>query len=146
MKKFCSNCREWKESWDDHPNHRSHLTYRRSERCWKCDEWTLSDRTIFVPRSSAVNRSKIEQGLNAVRIGQTSRFTCGGIKHTSNNGETVHERLIYDGGGTYTRIIEKDGRQITEIKELQTFMEVFFLEIADIVVENPQVLLLCTVS
>jgi len=104
----------------------------------------LSDRTIFVSRSSAVSRSRIEQGLNAVRIGQTGRFTCGGVKHTSGSGD-IRETLIYDGGGTYTRIIEKDGRQVTETKELQTFTEVFFLEIVDFLQENPQ-LLLCQVS
>jgi hypothetical protein len=145
MKKFCSNCQEWKDSWADHPNYESSRTYRRYERCWSCDEWTLSDRTIFVPRSSAISRNKIQQGLSAVREGQTDRFTCGGIKYTSNNGETVHERLIYDGGGTYTRIIEKDNRQMIETKELQTFEEVFFLEFIEAVIEAP-IRAICPIS
>jgi hypothetical protein len=79
-----------------------------------------------------------------VRTGRTNRFTCGAIKHVASSGETVHERLIYDGGETYTRVIEKDGRQMTETKELQTFAEVFFLEVIDFVKENQ--LLLCQVS
>jgi len=143
MKKYCSNCQAWKESWADNPSYRSSSTYRRYERCWSCDEWTLSDRTIFIPRSSIVNRDRVYQGLDNVRAGRARRFVCGSGRN--NSGEFVQETLIYDGGGTYTRIIERDGRQTTETRELQTFMEVFFLEIMEAVVENPQ-LLLCKIS
>jgi len=57
------------------------------------------------------------------------------MKCDPDTGEYTHETLIYDGGGTYTRIIERNGREIVEFKELRTFEEVFFLEIMDAVVE-----------
>lgn len=145
MKKFCSNCQEWKESWADHPNYQSPRTYRRHERCWSCDEWTLSERTIFVPRSSVVDRGMIQQGLDAVRTGQTNKFTCSGEKYTSSNGVTVRERLIYNGGNSYTRIIEKGEGQVVETKELKTFEEVFFLEFIEAVIEN-SALVICSIQ
>jgi hypothetical protein len=105
----------------------------------------LRDRAIFVSRSSIVSRERVHEWLNKVRTGQTNRFTCGAIKYTSSNGETVHERLVYDGGETYTRIIEKGGRQMTETKKLQTFEEVFFLEFIEAVIEEP-IRAICPVS
>ena len=61
------------------------------------------------------------------------RFTCGSEKYVS--GETTRETLIYNGSETYTRIIERGGRQVIETKGLQTFEEVFFLEIMEAVME-----------
>ena len=143
MKKFCSNCQEWKESWADHPSYKSYNTYRRYERCWKCDEWTLSDRTIFVPSSSRLSRESIRERLDGVRAGRIGGFVCAKEDYVS--GELIRETLIYDGGETYTRVIEGGSRQITETKELKTFEEVFFLEIMEALIENPH-LLLCNVS
>lgn len=134
MKKFCSNCREWQESWADHSSYKSYSTYKRYERCWKCDEWTLSDRTIFVPRSSVVSRESVQEGLDNVRSGRSSRFTCGKLRRDSNTGEWVHETLVYNGGGTYTRIVDRDGRETIETRRLETFTEVFFLEIMEAVI------------
>lgn len=143
MKKFCSNCREWKDSWADYPSHRPYLTYRRSERCWRCDEWTLSDRTIFVPSSSQLSRESIRERLDGVRTGRIGGFVCAKEDYIS--GERIRETLIYDGGETYTRVIERGGRQITETKELKTFAEVFFLEFIEAVIEEP-IRAICPVS
>ena len=92
-----------------------------------------------------MSRERVQEGLSNVRAGRADRFSCGGIRYNSSSGETIRETLVYDGGGTYTRIIERGGRQITETRELQTFMEVFFLEIMEAVIENPQALI-CVVS
>lgn len=142
MKKFCSNCQEWHDSWADHPNYRSYSTYRRYERCWKCDEWTLSDRTIYLPRSSNLSRERVREGLDNVRGGRMSRFTCGNERYVS--GERTRETLIYDGGGIYTRITERGGHERIENNQLRTFEEVFFLEIMDAVMEVNRVI--CPVS
>ena len=93
----------------------------------------MSNRTIFLSRSSIVSRDRVNQGLDSVRAGRIGRFTCGNERYVSE--ERVRETLIYDGGGTYTRIIERNGRETVEFKELRTFEEVFFLEIMDAVME-----------
>lgn len=56
-------------------------------------------------------------------MGRTGGFAC--IKEKYVSGERVRETLIYDGGGTYTRIIDRGGREIVETRELQTFVENF---------------------
>ena len=145
MKKFCSNCQAWQESWADHPSYKSYSTYRRYEHCWKCDEWTLSDRTIFVPCSSVISRESVQESLDNVRSGQASRFTCGKLSRDSSTGEWIHETLVYNGGGTYTRIVDRDGREMVETRRLETFTEVFFLEIMEAVIEAP-IRAICPIS
>jgi hypothetical protein len=39
--KWCNYCHAYKESWADNPSYRSSETYRRYDRCWSCDKWTL---------------------------------------------------------------------------------------------------------
>jgi hypothetical protein len=70
-----------------------------------------------------------------VREGRLKRFVCRNGRNIS--GELVEETLIYDGGETYTRIIERSGRQTIERKQLKTFEEVFFLEFIEAVIEAP---------
>lgn len=130
MTKFCSSCQSWQDSWVEHPNYNSYSTYNRDERCWGCDKWTLSDRSIYLFGSSRLNRQEIKRALNAVKEGQANRFICQIENY--NDGELVHETVIYNGGENYTRIIERDGRQIIETKELQTLEEVLFLEMAEL--------------
>jgi hypothetical protein len=103
----------------------------------------LSGRTIFIPSSSQISRDEVQRRLDNVRMGRTGGFAC--IKEKYVSGERVRETLMYDGGGTYTRIIDRGGREIVETRELQTFVENFFLEITEALIENPQ-LLLCKIS
>jgi hypothetical protein len=93
----------------------------------------LSGRTIFIPSSSQISRDEVQGRLDNVRMGRTGGFAC--IKEKYVSGERVRETLMYDGGGTYTRIIDRGGREMVEVKELQTFVENFFLEIMDAVME-----------
>jgi hypothetical protein len=53
--------------------------------------------------------------------------------------------LIYDGGGTYTRIVDRGGREIIETRELRTFEEVFFMELIEAVIEVP-IRAICPIS
>ena len=91
-----------------------------------------------------MNRQEIERAFNAVKEGQANRFICQIENH--NDGELVHETVIYNGGETYTRIIEKEGRQTIEVKQLQTLEEVLFLEIAELVANVMIPPLLCTIQ
>ncbi|CAI2173562.1 11126_t:CDS:2 [Funneliformis geosporum] len=90
--------------------------------------------TTKIKNWSSSTYRRVYQGLDNVREGRARRFVCGSGRNIS--GEAVHETLIYDGGGIYTRIIERNGRQTTETKELQTFMEVFFLEFIEAAIEE----------
>jgi hypothetical protein len=66
------------------------------------------------------------------------RFTCGNERYIS--GERTRETLIYDGGGTYTRVTERGGCERIETNQLRTFEEVLFLEIMEAVIEPVRVI------
>ena len=135
MRKFCNGtCQDWKDSWADHPDYQSYNTYKRDERCWGCDRWTLSYRTIFLPRSSHLDRGAIQRALNDIKSGQARSLTAEQEGYNSNTGEYFHETVIYNGGETYTHITENGNRQRIEYKQLETMgnvMGVLFLEVME---------------
>ena len=80
--KYCTNCKENQDSWADNPNHNPHETYRRDERCWKCDEYTLvganiDNRQILPYQQSIDDRSVVinfPQTDNILQIREMTRM------------------------------------------------------------------------
>lgn len=131
MKKWCDNCKTWKESWVDKGYSSDERNY--GLRCWTCDNYSLDiffiSRNIPISDSSCLNRDEVFRCVREIRLGQRNDFRCEGRSYNYSNGETIHEILEYNGSERYTHttIIRKSNNEVRELvmksKDLEARVE-----------------------
>jgi len=118
--KWCNNCNAHKESWAEHPDYRSSDTYRRYDRCWSCDKWTLCNCHHGCCNHGAYEALRRAEDRNSSLISQNSS-----LQSDLASKNTQITRYATDLANTQTKLAEKEGQLTVKTRQLETLTGLF---------------------